>query len=97
MRPLLEAKGHEVFTPTLTGVGERSHLLGPGTRLETHITDIVNAIRWEELSDIVPSPFQGIAQRLRQDPTWQVLTMPCGHEVMVDMPRELADALTAAA
>lgn len=216
VRPLLAAKGHEVFTPTLTGVGERSHLLSPRIGLETHITDVVNAIRREELSDVVlcghsyggmvisgvadrvadrirslvyldafvptdgqstfdfmppdrvqafgdnarahgdgwrmppmpaavfkvreenqawvnqqctphpiasfeekirltgalnrisrrtfilaadynPSAFQGIAQRLRQDPSWSVIAMPCGHDVMVDMPRELADALMAAA
>jgi pimeloyl-ACP methyl ester carboxylesterase len=49
----LQAKGHEVFTPTLTGVGERSHLLSPDVSLETHILDVVNLIRWEELSDVV--------------------------------------------
>jgi pimeloyl-ACP methyl ester carboxylesterase len=42
-----------VFTPTLTGVGERSHLLSPQVTLDTHIDDIVNLIRWEELSDVV--------------------------------------------
>ena len=216
VRPLLAAKGHDVFTPTLTGVGERSHLLSRETRLETHITDILNVIRWEELSDIVlcghsyggmvisgvadrvadrirslvyldafvpvdgqstldfmppdraqmfldgaeaqgegwrmppipaavfkvreenqawvdqqctphpvacfeekirltgaldriarrtfilaadynPSGFQGIAQRLKQDPSWNVVSVPCGHDVMVDLPRELADLLIASA
>jgi pimeloyl-ACP methyl ester carboxylesterase len=42
-----------VFTPTLTGVGERSHLLSPAVTLETHVNDVVNLIRWEELSDVV--------------------------------------------
>jgi pimeloyl-ACP methyl ester carboxylesterase len=216
VRPLLAARGHEVFTPTLTGVGERSHLLTPDVRLETHVADVVNTIRWEELSDVVlcghsyggmvisgaadrvperirslvyldaflpvdgqstfdfmpaervqmfrdgarargdgwrippipasvfkvreenqawvdgqctphplacfeekihltggldriarrtfilaaeynPSAFQGIAERLRGDPSWRVLTMPSGHDVMVDLPRELVDALEAAA
>ena len=45
--------GHEVFTPTLTGVADRSHLLSPQVDLDTHITDVVNLIRWEELSDVV--------------------------------------------
>jgi pimeloyl-ACP methyl ester carboxylesterase len=49
----LQAKGHDVFTPTLTGVAERSHLLTRDVTLETHILDVVNLIRWEELSDIV--------------------------------------------
>ncbi|HXJ18126.1 MAG TPA: alpha/beta fold hydrolase [Candidatus Polarisedimenticolia bacterium] len=53
VRKALQAQGHEVFTPTLTGVGERSHLLSPQVNLETHIYDVVNLIRWEELSNIV--------------------------------------------
>ncbi|MCC6776236.1 MAG: alpha/beta hydrolase [Hyphomicrobiales bacterium] len=50
---LLERKGHKVFTPTMTGLGERSHLLNPAVNLATHVTDIVNVIKWEGLSDIV--------------------------------------------
>ena len=53
VRPALQALGHEVFTPTLTGVGERSHLLSPGVNLDTHIDDVVNVIRWEDLSHVV--------------------------------------------
>ena len=49
---LLEKKGHRVFSPTLTGLGERSHLLNTDINLDTHITDIVNVIRWEDLEDI---------------------------------------------
>jgi pimeloyl-ACP methyl ester carboxylesterase len=50
---LLEKKGHKVFTPTMTGLGERSHLIDPKVNLATHITDIVNVIKWESLKDIV--------------------------------------------
>jgi pimeloyl-ACP methyl ester carboxylesterase len=53
VRKALQAEGHEVFTPTLTGIGERSHLLSPQVDLETHIHDVVNTIRWEELSNVV--------------------------------------------
>lgn len=53
VRQGLQALGHDVHTPTLTGVGERSHLLSPQVNLDTHIDDIVNLIRWEELSDVV--------------------------------------------
>ena len=53
VRSSLQAKGHNVFTPTLTGIAERSHLLTRDVTLETHILDVVNLIRWEELSDIV--------------------------------------------
>ena len=50
---LLEKRGHKVFTPTLTGLGERSHLLDEKVSLTTHVTDIVNVIKWEDLKDIV--------------------------------------------
>lgn len=53
VRRALQALGHEVFTPTLTGVADRAHLLSPQVNLDTHITDVVNLIRWEELSDVV--------------------------------------------
>jgi len=53
VRKALQAVGHEVFTPTLTGVGERSHLASPRINLETHISDVLNLIRWEELSDVI--------------------------------------------
>lgn len=49
---LLEKKGHKVFSPTLTGVGERSHLLSKDVVLDTHITDIVNVFKWENLNDV---------------------------------------------
>lgn len=50
--PLREA-GHEVFTPSLTGIGERAHLASPQVNLTTHVTDVVNTILYEDLSDIV--------------------------------------------
>ena len=53
VRKALRSHGHEVFTPTLTGVGERSHLLAPEVDLDTHIDDVVNLLRWEQLSDVV--------------------------------------------
>jgi pimeloyl-ACP methyl ester carboxylesterase len=49
----LRRDGHTVFTPTLTGLGERSHLQRPGIDIATHITDVVNVIKWERLSDVV--------------------------------------------
>jgi pimeloyl-ACP methyl ester carboxylesterase len=51
--PLLRAAGHEVHTPTLTGLGERSHLLDERVDLDLHITDIVNVLRFEDLRDVV--------------------------------------------
>src|ERR1700677_4419831 len=49
---LLERKGHKVFTPTLTGLGERSHLMSKDVVLDTHIMDVVNLIKWEDLHGI---------------------------------------------
>ena len=49
----LRLAGHRVFTPTLTGCGERSHLNSAGINLDTHITDVVNVIKWEELEEVV--------------------------------------------
>jgi pimeloyl-ACP methyl ester carboxylesterase len=49
---LLEAKGHKVFTPTLTGLGERSHLLREGLNISTHVADVLNVLKWEGLADV---------------------------------------------
>jgi pimeloyl-ACP methyl ester carboxylesterase len=211
---LLRQAGHEVYTPTLTGLGERAHLMSRSIDLSTHIQDIVGVIRCEELSDVVlcghsyggmviagvaeqiadticslvyldafvpengkslfdylpaeqsagmradaaqngegykvtpipaaafavnaqdadwvdamcvkqplatfeqklmlsgrqvrkrtyvlaagwgPSPFQQFGMRLKDDRSWQYVSMACGHDVMVDQPQELADVLIAAA
>lgn len=53
LEPLLQTGGHQVWRPTLTGLGERTHLAGREIDLETHIQDIVNVILWEELRDVV--------------------------------------------
>jgi pimeloyl-ACP methyl ester carboxylesterase len=211
---LLRQGGHEVYTPTLTGLGERAHLMSRTVDLGTHVEDIVGVIRCEELSEVVlcghsyggmviagvaeqmpakirslvyldafvpengkslfdylppemseqmrtdaaqngegykvtpipaaafavnandaawvdamcvkqplatfeqklalrgrpagkrvyilaagwaPSPFEQFAARCKNDPQWQFVSIDCGHDVMVDRPRELADALIAAA
>jgi pimeloyl-ACP methyl ester carboxylesterase len=51
--PLLRAAGHEVYTPTLTGLGERAHLLGPHVDLDLHIRDVVAVLEYEDLHDVV--------------------------------------------
>src|SRR2546425_220660 len=50
---LLQKRGHKAFTPTMTGLGERSHLIDGKVNLATHVRDIVNVIKWESLNDIV--------------------------------------------
>jgi pimeloyl-ACP methyl ester carboxylesterase len=49
----LRARGHIVFAPTLTGLGERAHLLRPGIDLSLHIADVLGVIKYERLNDVV--------------------------------------------
>ena len=49
----LRAKGHQVHVPTLSGLGERSHLAHLPITLSTHVDDIVNEVLWHDLDDIV--------------------------------------------
>jgi pimeloyl-ACP methyl ester carboxylesterase len=49
----LRAAGHEVFTPTLTGLGERVHLAHPDIDLATHVQDILGVFACEALQDVV--------------------------------------------
>ena len=58
---ILESHGHKVYAPSLTGNGDRSHLLSKDINLDTQITDIVNLVKWEELKDIclVPHSYGG--------------------------------------
>ena len=53
MHPLLTARGHRLLTPSYTGLGERAHLANPNIDLDTHITDVVNVLFYEDLRDIV--------------------------------------------
>jgi pimeloyl-ACP methyl ester carboxylesterase len=212
---LLLARGHRVFAPTLTGLGERSHLLKAGINLSTHIEDVTRLIEAEDLSGITlvghsyggmvvsgvaeraekaiasivlldafvpenaealldfmpadrrkaneelaaksggltlpplsaeffnvnerdrawvdakctPQPFATFAEKarltgareriakktyvraggypavyfsafhtkLKADPSWRCLELPCGHDIMIDMPERLADVLEEAA
>jgi len=49
----LRAAGHVVFTPTLSGVADRSHLAAHPINLSTHIEDVTSLLRWEDLSDVI--------------------------------------------
>jgi pimeloyl-ACP methyl ester carboxylesterase len=53
IRPLLRSAGRDVFTPSLTGLGERVHLASPQVNLSTHVQDVVNMLRFEDLTDVV--------------------------------------------
>jgi len=106
---LLEQKGHKVFAPTLTGLGERSHLMSAMITLDTHITDIVNVIKWENLDNLVlvghsyaGFVISGVAERVQPSIASIVYLdafLPQNGERVVDLaPPELrATSLAAAA
>ncbi len=69
----LRDAGHEVYPLSLTGLADRSHLLGPGVDLDTHIADIVRLAEVEDLRDFVlvghsygGMPVSAAALRLRE-------------------------------
>ncbi len=53
MHPLMTAAGHRLITPTYTGLGEREHLANPSIDLDTHIQDLLEVIKFEQLDDFV--------------------------------------------
>src|SRR5262245_2522581 len=52
MRPLLRAAGHDVYTPTYTGLGERAHQVSRAINLDTHIADVLGVLDCEDLSNV---------------------------------------------
>jgi pimeloyl-ACP methyl ester carboxylesterase len=52
MRPRLRAAGHDFFSPTYTGLGERAHLARPEIDLSTHIQDVLAVLEFEDLTDV---------------------------------------------
>jgi pimeloyl-ACP methyl ester carboxylesterase len=53
MHPLMAVRGHRLVTPSYTGLGERAQLANPSIDLESHIQDVLNVIKYEDLRDIV--------------------------------------------
>lgn len=53
LAPLLRRAGHEVFAPSLTGIGERAHLASPALDLDVHIADVLGTLRYERLQGVV--------------------------------------------
>jgi pimeloyl-ACP methyl ester carboxylesterase len=71
--PHLRAAGHAVYTPTLTGLGERAHLGTLETNLDTHIADVTDLIAAEDLREVVlvghsyaGSVVTGVADRIAE-------------------------------
>jgi pimeloyl-ACP methyl ester carboxylesterase len=93
--PLLREAGHDVYTPTLTGLGERAHLLRPEIGLETHIEDLVAVFEFEDITDavlvghsyaglVVAGAMEQIATRVRSVVLIEAL-VPRSGESMVDI------------
>ena len=68
----LTAKGNRVFAPSLTGLGDRAHLFGPGVNLATHVEDIVDLFEMEQIDgctvvghSYAGNVITGVADRLR--------------------------------
>lgn len=104
----LRAKQHDVVAPTLTGLGERSHLLNPEIDLETHILDVVNVMKWQELRDVVlvghsygGMVASGVAERMEKSIASIVMPdafFPADGQRMVDLlPAPQREAITKAA
>lgn len=53
MHERLRSRGHVLLVPTLTGLGERSHLASPDIGLETHVADVLGVVRCENLDNLV--------------------------------------------
>jgi pimeloyl-ACP methyl ester carboxylesterase len=51
--PLLQAAGHRVIALTLTGLGERAHLINPKIGLTTHVNDVLNTLEMDDLTDVI--------------------------------------------
>lgn len=97
----LRAAGHAVFTPTQTGVGERSHLLGRDITIDTFVDDLANVLRFEDLHDVVlvghsfgGNAITGVAdrmpERLRHVVYLDAMIPVAGKSVMDTMPAHVA-------
>ena len=106
LTPLLRAEGHDVVAPTLTGLGERSHLLDPGIDLDTHITDVTAVLHYEDLRDVIlvghsygGLVITGVADRAL-DRVWQLVyldgALPESGESLAGMTPALMDATRSA-
>jgi pimeloyl-ACP methyl ester carboxylesterase len=99
----LAAAGHRALCPTLTGLGERAHLLSPEVDLDTHIQDVIGLLEAEELNDVVlvGHSYAGIVitgvaarakARLRQLVYLDALLVEDGHSWAQSSPPEVAEA-----
>lgn len=105
--PLLQARGYEVYTPTLTGVGDRSHLLSHEVTLDVHVEDVMNMIEMLELNDfalvghsyggmVVTSVSDKLRERIRHLIYLDALIPENGENAFALLPTGMADERRAA-
>ncbi len=105
---LLRQQGHEVYTPTLTGLGERAHLLSEKINLDTHIQDVLGVLQSEELDNIVlcghsyggmviTGVADGAADRIRSLVYLDALVPADGQNLLDVLPSEIATSLVESA
>ena len=100
---VLRTMGHEVYTPTLTGLGERVHLGGPETNLETFIQDVINVLQFEDLYDVVLVSWSysgmvvaAVADRVLVLQNGQIVEEGAPADLLTTPRHELTQALVAA-
>jgi pimeloyl-ACP methyl ester carboxylesterase len=104
----LRAVGHPVFTPTLTGLGDRAHLIAPHVGLATHVEDVVATLEMEDLSDVVlvghsfgSAVISGVADaradRIRRLVFLDALLLQSGQSPFSQLPRQMVEARKAGA
>jgi pimeloyl-ACP methyl ester carboxylesterase len=105
---ILRARGHSVFTPTQTGLGERSHLLSKSIDLDVFITDVANVLKWEDLNDVIlvghsfgGNAISGVADRtrarIRRLVYLDAVVLENGQSVFSQLPKDVVEARTKAA
>ncbi len=105
---ILRSRGHNVITPTQTGLGERAHLLSKSITLDTFVEDILNVIKYEDIKDIilVGHSFGGNAisgtadrmpERIKQLVYLDAVILENGQSVFGLLPKDVVEARTKAA
>lgn len=104
----LRAEGHRVFTPSYTGMGDRSHLLSKDITIDTFVNDLVRTIESEELEDVIlvghsfgGVPITGVADRIPERIAhlvyFDAVVLESGKDSFSNYPKEEAEARIAAA
>lgn len=95
LAPLLREAGHEVYAPTLTGLGERVHLARLDVGLETYVQDVANVLRFEDLHDVVlvGSSFGGMVVAGVADRSIALLERPSATRASTSRSRGLSKSV----